>query len=254
VQLTTDILMKGTGCTSAVAGVWLEALQKACDKHVISLNAKRVAAFLANVGVESNGLTALVENTNYSAARLAVVWPGRYSVNPFAVLKVPNDTAVRIGGNPVLVASNVYANRLGNGSEESRDGWNYRGQGLIQLTGKANIQAFFVAAGLPLTTDPAELQKPELASDSAAWFFANKGCFDFADQGNFDMTVCRINGQMPCPANQGNLRRDRYQDVLPLLIAAFAPSAPAKSSPTKAAKLAEQSTPATPSTPPQEKP
>lgn len=237
-QLTTEMLMKGTGCTSAVAGVFLAPMQKAITKWKCDQNALRLAAFLANVGVESDGLTAFVENTNYSAARLAVVWPFRYAQDVYTAAKIPNNTAVRIGGNPVLVASNVYANRMGNGPEESRDGWNYRGQGAIQLTGREEILKYFAASGLPLDSDPSLLQKPDAACDSAAWFFSTCGAVDFADQGNFDMVVARINGQKPCPANQGQRRQALYAAVVPVLAAAFAPAktvakpaAPAKTAP-----------------------
>jgi len=245
-KLTAEILMKGTGCTADVAGIWLAPMQAACDKFGIT-TAKSVAAFLANVGVESNGLTNLVENVNYSASRLAVVWPHRYALNAFSVNKVPNETALRIGGNPVLVASNVYADRLGNGPEYTQDGYKYRGQGPIQLTGKAKIQTFFTASGLSADSDPSQLQKPELGAMSAAWFFANSGALDFADQGNFDMTVCRVNGQAPCPANQGDRRRALYNSALPLCTAAEtplkpAPVAPAKTTASKASQPAASNT------------
>lgn len=224
-QLTTDIVVKGTGCTPEVAGQWLGGLQLACDKYEVSANAKRLAAFLANVGVESEGLTSLVENMNYSAARLAVVWPFRYAVDPHTVQKMPNETANRIGGNPVLVASNVYANRLGNGPEYTKDGWVYRGQGLIQLTGKAEIQKYFEAAGLVSGTNPAELQTTKYGADSAAWFFKDCGAFAFADQGDFPMTVEKVNGQAPCPENQGDLRYSRYTAALaPLLVLEATPA------------------------------
>lgn len=238
VKLTTAILVAGCGASTALAGQWLDAIQAACDAQGISDNPANVAAFLANVGVESQGLSTLVENLNYTATRLAQVWPNRYAVDAQASTKIPNNTAVRIGGNPQAIANNVYANRLGNGDESSGDGWNYRGQGLIQLTGRTNILALFARADLPLNTDPSELQTTELGAASAADFWINNGANDFGTQGNFDQTVKAVNGALPCPANQGALRQARYAAVLPLCSAANVPA--------KTPKAKSQTTPPAP--------
>lgn len=220
VTLTTEILTAGTGCSSDAAGQWLAPLQAAMDQYGISASPSNVAALLANIGVECNGFTAMSENMNYSAQRLAQVWPQRYAVAPFAANKVPNDTAVRIANNPQATANNVYANRMGNGDENSGDGWNYRAQGPIMLTGRAEFLKFFAAVDMPLNSDPATLQQPALGSTSAAWFFVDSGASDFGIQGEFDMTVQKVNGQAPCDANQGALRQSRYAAALPLCSAA----------------------------------
>jgi putative chitinase len=224
VQLTTDILTTGCGCTSQAAGQWLDALQAAIDDPrfgTISNSPSNVAALLANVGVECGGFTALSENMNYSAARLAQVWPQRYAVDPHATNKIPNDTATRLAGNPIAIASNVYANRMGNGTEQSQDGWNFRAQGPIELTGRDAFMRFFAAVDMPLNTDPSELQQPQLGALSAAWFFFSSGASEYGIQGNFACTVQSVNGQAPCDANQGALRQSRYDAVLPLCSAAL---------------------------------
>ncbi len=216
VKLTMEILVVGCGATANVAGQWLDAFQAAIDASGIGDSPSNTAAFLANVGVESQGLLVMVENLDYSAQRLAQVWPQRYAVNPFADNKVPNDTAKRIAGNPQAIANNVYANRLGNSDENSGDGWKFRGQGPIQLSGRSNILAFFARADLPLNTDPSELQTVKLGPASAADFWINSGAGDFGKQGYFDQTVKAVNGVLPCPANQGALRQSRFAAVLPL--------------------------------------
>jgi putative chitinase len=239
VKLTTDILIAGCGASSTLAGQWLDAIQAAIDEQGISNSPSNTAAFLANVGVESQGLSTLVENLNYSAQRLAQVWPQRYAVNAFVDNKIPNDTAVRIAATgPQAIANNVYANRMGNGDENSGDGWRFRGQGLIQLTGRTNILAFFARADLPLNTDPSELQTTQLGAASAADFFVNSGAGDFGAQGNFDATVKAVNGALPCPANQGSVRQARYAAVLPLCSAANTPA--------KTPKAKTQTTPPAP--------
>jgi putative chitinase len=220
VTLTTEILVVGCGCSQASAEKWLAPMQAAMDKYKISDSPSNVAALLANVGVECAGLTRLSENLYYSAARLAVVWPQRYAVDPHSTTKIPNNTAVRIANNPQATANNVYANRMGNGDENSGDGYKYRAQGPIELTGRAEFLKFFANVDMPLNSDPAELQQPGIGSESAAWFFVDSGASEFGAQGNFDLTVERVNGQAPCEANQGSLRQARYKAALPLCSAA----------------------------------
>lgn len=106
---------------------WYNLLIKYLPKYNIT-TPKRVAAFLANVAHESGDFKILEENFNYSKQRLLTIFP-----------KYFNQTNVsKYAGNKIAIASRVYANRMGNGSEESKDGWTYRGKGLIQITGKKN--------------------------------------------------------------------------------------------------------------------
>lgn len=232
--LTTALLVTGCGCNSTVAGQWLAPLQAAVTQFGIDKTPEGLAAFLANVGVESNGLQSLVENLNYSAAGLANTWPQRYAVDPHVTQKVPNSLAVQIQRNQQLIANTTYANRLGNGDVNSGDGWNFRGQGPIQLTGRDNFMKFFAAVGLPLQTDPATLQQPVNGSLSAAYFFSTlSSALQFGSEGNFDCSVQSVNGQLPCQANQGDLRRSRYADALAAI--QNAPAAPAAKTPVKPA-------------------
>jgi putative chitinase len=243
-KLTPDIIATGCGCSSLTAATWIQAIQEAIDQFGISNTAPGTAAFLANVGVESAGLSVLSENLHYSAQGLARTWPQRYAVSPLPDNKIPNDTAVRLAAlGPQAIANNVYANRLGNGSEQSGDGWNFRGQGLIQITGRDMYMKFFAAFDLPLDTDPSEVGSTTLGAASAAWFFASQGPLDFAVQGNFDCSVKEVNGQMPCAANQGDLRQSRYAAVLPLCTAAMEPA------PTQPSKKGQQKAQTTPPAP-----
>ena len=87
-----------------------------------------MARVLANMHHETGGFRVFEENMNYSAKRLTQVWPRRF----------PSLAgAQKYANNPMLLANNVYANRMGNGDEASGDGWSYRGGGLLQHTGKA---------------------------------------------------------------------------------------------------------------------
>jgi putative chitinase len=190
--MTPQIVQLACGVSPANSALWAPLLDTACARFQIN-TPKRLAAFLATVGVESSHLTATVENLNYSAQGLANTWPSRYAVDPHAKVKVPNAQANGLARHPEAIANNCYAGRNGNGDEASGDGWKYRGQGLIQLTGKGNIQAFFKAVGLPIDTDPATLQQPANGALSAAWFWSSNGINALADTGNFLAVSRKVN-------------------------------------------------------------
>jgi len=96
-------------------------------------NNLRLAHFLSQCGHESGGFKAVRENLNYSAKGLMGIFKKYF---PNAKL------ALQYERKPEKIASLVYANRMGNGPESSGDGFNYRGRGYIQLTGKSNYQLF----------------------------------------------------------------------------------------------------------------
>ncbi|GAA3999980.1 hypothetical protein GCM10022631_08700 [Deinococcus rubellus] len=106
------------------------------------------AALLANCFVES-GLVAVRENLYYTTpSRLAAVYPSKFAPG------AGHDPAQYVR-NPQALANLVYAYRLGNGSPESGDSWNFRGGCYPQLTGRANFAAAERLIGQPLTDQPA---------------------------------------------------------------------------------------------------
>jgi putative chitinase len=94
--------------------------------------------------------------------------------------------ANQIARNPQLIVNNTYADRNGNGSVVSGDGWRYRGRGLLQVTGRGNYRAAGVGVGQQLEAQPELLEQPEFAALSAAWWWADKGLNVLADRGRFD--------------------------------------------------------------------
>jgi len=146
---------------------------------------KRVAAFLAQCGHESGGFVFVTENLNYSASGLMRVFP-KYFPN--------QDIAKQYERNPQKIASRVYANRMGNGSEASGEGHAYRGRGILQLTGKDNY--FWFAASLEITPQQAAeyLETFEGAAQSACWFWETNKLNALADAGDFVTMTKRING------------------------------------------------------------
>jgi putative chitinase len=128
--------------------------------------------------------SAVSENLNYKAETLTKVFPKYFrDVNPDDFAKQPEK-----------IANRVYASRMGNGDEESGDGFRFRGRGLIQLTGKSNYTRCGEALGKDLTTDSDYLSTPEGAARSAAWFFQENGCNETADADDVIKTTKIING------------------------------------------------------------
>lgn len=201
VVLKLNDLIEGTGCTEKVAEVWLPYFNSILPNFEIN-TPLRVAAFLAQVGHESGGLRLLEENLNYSAEALANVWPKRYAKTlqngVYAKNSVgrylPSTLALQIARKPVLIASNTYANRMGNGSVESQEGWKYRGRGLLQLTGKANYAELTLNTGIDFVSNPDLLKEPAYALISACLYWKNNNLNRFADKSDIGSLSKAING------------------------------------------------------------
>lgn len=161
-----------------------QALEAVLPRYEIN-TVDRVAAFLAQCGHESADFTVLQENLNYSAKGLAATWPKRF---------LSEAAAMPYNRNPEAIANCVYANRMGNGDEASGDGWRYRGRGAIQLTGKANYQAFADTIGYSLDEAVSYTETLQGAIESAAWFWWKNSLNPLADDRNITAMTKKING------------------------------------------------------------
>jgi putative chitinase len=163
---------------------WYDALSKLLPDYEIN-TPQRIAAFMAECIHESAGFTALAENLNYKPETLLKVFPHYFQTE---------EIAQQYGHHPEMIANRAYANRMGNGPEESGDGWAHCGRGLIQLTGKDNYQAFADSIATPIEQIPEYLQTFEGACQSACWFWENNNLNALADQGNIDKISQITNG------------------------------------------------------------
>jgi putative chitinase len=149
---------------------------------------ERAAHFFAQTAHETGGFKAFSENLNYSADGLQKIF-GKY---------FPGLLEESYARNPEKIANRVYADRMGNGSEATGDGWKYRGRGALQLTGKANYKAFSDYLKNPLVMEQPDLVAGELAFESAKFFFDKNKLWDICDKGVTKETILaltkRING------------------------------------------------------------
>jgi putative chitinase len=149
----------------------------------------RIAAFLAQCGHESGGWTVFEENLNYSAQGLNNIFkkyfPTLESAQPYA-------------RKPEMIANKIYANRMGNGSPESGDGWLFRGRGPIQLTGRANYTAFakemFEDWENVVENPDWVTADRDFALMSAIWFWNKNKLNREADIGDIKTMTRKING------------------------------------------------------------
>jgi putative chitinase len=156
------------------------------DKYEIN-TILRISHFLAQCAHESGNFSVKQENLNYSAKRLQEVF-GRYFPT--------HAKALLYERKPVKIASLVYGNRMGNGDEQSLEGYKYKGRGYIQLTGKNNYLLFDKSlneTGLEVDI----IGNPDLVATtypliSAAWFFNKNNLNEIADLGETKEIITRV--------------------------------------------------------------
>ena len=163
---------------------WYDALKQLLPDYEIN-TAERIAGFLAQCAHESGGFVAIKENLNYRAATLRKVFP-KYFPN--------DDLANEYAGKQEKIANRVYANRMGNGPEESGDGYRYCGRGLIQVTGKDNY--FWYAESIQITPEEAShyMECFEGSAQSACWFWESNNLNSCADRRDILTMTKKING------------------------------------------------------------
>lgn len=105
-----------------------------CKRYKLSRN--QAAYVLATVHHETGGkMKPISENLNYSATGLRKTFPKYFTPAQ----------AQAYARQPQRIANRAYANRMGNGNENSGDGWRYRGRGYVQITGKSNYAKYGIA-------------------------------------------------------------------------------------------------------------
>ncbi len=181
----------------AALAVWVEPLKNACARFGID-KPREVCSFLANIGVESKGLTQMTESLNYSVEGL---------LGTFGRHRISEADARRLGrkpGEPALsqdrqaeIANIVYGGPWGKtnlGNTEPGDGWKFRGYGPKQIIGRDNCTRFAQSIGMQVDDIPAYLRTAEGGCAGAGWFWKSHGMDALAATPGLADDRERING------------------------------------------------------------
>ena len=177
----------------------------------------RRSHFFAQVRQEGGaGLEAKVESLQYSPDGLKGTFK-YYRLHPKEAVtdgyeRDAKTRKITRGAEQETIGNNVYASRNGNGDAASGDGWNFRGRGLIQVTGRSNYAGMTTQYATLYPGDTVDFEKtPELMAEfpytvrSAVCFWILHGLDKLADKGETDEDVDRITAII-------NLNTDSYAD------------------------------------------
>lgn len=166
-----------------------------------------LAHFMGQMHHESGDFMRSEENLNYSAEQLLKTFKKYFD----------STTAAKYARKPMAIANRVYANRMGNGNEASGDGWKHRGRGPLQITGKANYDAFSKFIGKDVSANPELITGEYYFLSAKFWFDNNKAwslCKDMSIESITAVSV-KVNGGKNGLADRIELTR-HYGHVLGL--------------------------------------
>jgi len=168
---------------SYIRSEYYSYFEQYCDKYKIN-NIERLSHFLSQINYESGYMNYVEEKFTYSAKRLLQVFPKYFKTN---------DEANEYAYKPEKIANRVYANRMGNGNEQSGDGYRYRGRGLIQLTGKNNYLKFskWYNDSKIFVDNPDLLLQPQFAVLSAFFYWETNKLNDYIIIETGSYNICK---------------------------------------------------------------
>lgn len=142
-----------------------------------------IAQAMAQFSHECGAGLEMTENLNYSAQGLMKTWPSRFD----------SAKAAAFAHQPQKIANEAYNGRMANRTGTD-DGWNFRGRGLPQTTGRAGYQNLSGRTGLDLINNPDFVSAPDHALECGVADFILCGCLPFAVKDDVLNVTKRLNG------------------------------------------------------------
>ncbi len=159
-----------------------------------------IAHFMSQISHECMAGTIVRENMNYSAQRITEIFGFNKAKNKWVhSAKVSDQEAFALAHNPQGLAERVYG--LGNpkkakelGNLRPGDGYLFRGNGMLQLTGGGSHKSMGEALGYNLYEDPQQLEDPAKSFEVACAEFVHLKCIPAAQADNCARVSRLVNG------------------------------------------------------------
>ncbi|MGD1213086.1 MAG: glycoside hydrolase family 19 protein [Candidatus Acidiferrales bacterium] len=139
---------------------------------------------MAQFSEESGAGLEMVENDNFTEAQLLKLFPTHFT----------GSMAERLQHNPRMICDVAYGGRMGNAPPPSDDGYNYRGRGLSQCTGKNGYEALAKKTGIDVLSNPDLLSAPSTALECGVADFVLCGCLPYAERDDVVGVTEKLNG------------------------------------------------------------
>ena len=131
------------------------------DIHIVHL--------MAQLSHESGKGSEMTESLNYKPEALLDQWPQHFTAEQAATY----GRTAEHPANQKMIGILAYGDRMGNDSAPSEDGYNYRGRGFIQTTGKNGYKELGRLTGLDLINEPDLVNDPTHAFACAVTEFVH---------------------------------------------------------------------------------
>lgn len=171
-----------------------------------------VAHAMAQFSEECGAGLEMVENDNFTAEQLLKLWPSHFT----------GTMAQRLAHNPRMICDVAYGGRMGNAPPPSDDGYNFRGRGLSQTTGREGYAAVAVKTSLDLLNNPDLFSSPDHALECGVADFVICGCLPYAEKDDVVGVTRKLNGGLNGLASREDWLK-KWRAEIPELAAAPAP-------------------------------
>lgn len=219
-MLTTTIMKQMWPRASAAT---IDAIVRTCDQVFADYEldtSLRVAHFMAQITHECGAGTIVRENMNYRAERIIEIFGYDKARQRWVhSAQVTDAEAAQLAHNPQALAERVYG--LGNpkkakelGNTRTGDGFRFRGNGMLQLTGRASHARIGRLIGVDLESNPEMLENPTTSFRVAAAEFKALGALPFADRDDVTGVTKKVNGGRNGLAER-TVHLRRWKAVLP---------------------------------------